>query len=131
MLTLNIVFIDHKSRLRYQSTKAFVTETTKIEIIITMIFIFYQLQAWQPGIKNPYRGMVVWPVPENVDITATLYRVRHTLQMNCGLMFLVGIQYVKIIQCNVLICFLTQDPHADEFEDKDWTFVIENVSAPT
>lgn len=96
-----------------------------------MIFIFYQLQAWQPGIKNPYRGMVVWPVPENVDITVTLYRVR---QMNCGLMFLVGMQYVKIIQCNVLIlmiCFLTQDPHADEFEDKDWTFVIENVSAPT
>lgn len=24
---------------------------------------------------------------------------------------------------------LLQDPHAEEFEDKDWTFVIENVSA--
>lgn len=22
-----------------------------------------------------------------------------------------------------------QDPHAEEFEDKEWTFVIENVSA--
>ncbi|XP_051541835.1 uncharacterized protein LOC127433722 isoform X7 [Myxocyprinus asiaticus] len=54
-----------------------------------------KLHAWQPGIKNPYRGMVVWPVPENVDITVTLYR----------------------------------DPHADEFEDKDWTFVIENETA--
>ncbi|XP_065114244.1 uncharacterized protein ehbp1l1b isoform X6 [Paramisgurnus dabryanus] len=54
-----------------------------------------KLHSWQPGIKNPYRGMVVWPVPENVDITATLYR----------------------------------DPHADEFEDKDWTFVIENETA--
>ncbi|XP_051789562.1 EH domain-binding protein 1 isoform X11 [Erpetoichthys calabaricus] len=50
--------------------------------------------GWQPGIKNPYRGMVVWPVPENVDITVTLYR----------------------------------DPHAEEFEDKEWTFVIENES---
>ncbi|MBN3314006.1 UFO kinase, partial [Atractosteus spatula] len=50
--------------------------------------------GWQPGIKNPYRGMVVWPVPENVDITVTLYK----------------------------------DPHAEEFEDKDWTFVIENES---
>ncbi|KAK7125780.1 hypothetical protein R3I93_021218 [Phoxinus phoxinus] len=54
-----------------------------------------KLHAWQPGIKNPYRGMVVWPVPENVDITATLYR----------------------------------DPHADEFEDKEWTFFIENETA--
>ncbi|XP_058868061.1 EH domain-binding protein 1-like protein 1 isoform X3 [Acipenser ruthenus] len=50
--------------------------------------------GWQPGIKNPYRGMVVWPVPENVDITVTLYK----------------------------------DAHTDEFEDKDWTFVIENES---
>uniref|UniRef100_A0A673I441 EH domain binding protein 1 like 1 n=1 Tax=Sinocyclocheilus rhinocerous TaxID=307959 RepID=A0A673I441_9TELE len=53
-----------------------------------------KLHAWQPGIKNPYRGMVVWPVPENVDITVTLYR----------------------------------DPHADEFEDKEWTFFIENTA---
>ncbi|XP_067288600.1 EH domain-binding protein 1-like protein 1 isoform X7 [Pseudorasbora parva] len=54
-----------------------------------------KLHSWQPGIKNPYRGMVVWPVPENVDITVTLYR----------------------------------DPHADEFEDKEWTFFIENETA--
>uniref|UniRef100_A0A3B3RLW6 EH domain binding protein 1 like 1 n=1 Tax=Paramormyrops kingsleyae TaxID=1676925 RepID=A0A3B3RLW6_9TELE len=51
-----------------------------------------KLHGWQPGIKNPYRGMVVWPVPENVDITVTLFK----------------------------------DPHADQFEDKAWTFVIEN-----
>ncbi|XP_041037761.1 EH domain-binding protein 1-like protein 1, partial [Carcharodon carcharias] len=48
--------------------------------------------GWQPGIKNPYRGMVLWPVPENVDISVTLYK----------------------------------DPLAEEFEDKEWTFVIEN-----
>ncbi|KAI6071580.1 EH domain-binding protein 1-like protein [Aix galericulata] len=49
--------------------------------------------SWQPGIKNPYRGVVVWPVPENVEITVTLFK----------------------------------DPHAEEFEDKEWTFVIENA----
>ncbi|XP_026863374.2 uncharacterized protein ehbp1l1b isoform X10 [Electrophorus electricus] len=54
-----------------------------------------KLHGWQPGIKNPYRGTVVWQVPENVDITVTLFK----------------------------------EPHADEFEDKDWTFVIENESA--
>ncbi|XP_069574931.1 titin homolog isoform X5 [Brachyistius frenatus] len=50
-----------------------------------------KLHSWQPGIKNPYRGMVVWPVPENIDISVTLFK----------------------------------DANADEFEDKDWTFVIE------
>ncbi|XP_074861033.1 EH domain-binding protein 1-like protein 1 isoform X2 [Carettochelys insculpta] len=50
--------------------------------------------SWQPGIKNPYRGMVVWMVPENVDIMVTLYR----------------------------------DPHVEEYEDKEWTFVVENES---
>ncbi|KAM9240896.1 EH domain-binding protein 1 [Leptosomus discolor] len=50
--------------------------------------------SWQPGIKNPYRGVVIWPVPENVEITVTLFK----------------------------------DPHAEEFEDKEWTFVIENES---
>ncbi|XP_051901050.1 EH domain-binding protein 1-like isoform X3 [Pristis pectinata] len=53
-----------------------------------------KLHSWQPGINNPYRGMVIWPVPENVDITVTLYK----------------------------------DPLAEEFEDKAWTFVIENES---
>ncbi|XP_039514254.1 EH domain-binding protein 1 isoform X3 [Pimephales promelas] len=51
-----------------------------------------KLHGWQPGIKNPYRGTVVWQVPESVDITVTLFK----------------------------------DPNADEFEDKDWTFIIEN-----
>lgn len=38
---------------------------------------YFPLQAhsWQPGIQNPYRGTVVWMVPENVDISVTLYRV--------------------------------------------------------
>ncbi|XP_051256495.1 calponin homology domain-containing protein DDB_G0272472 isoform X12 [Dicentrarchus labrax] len=50
-----------------------------------------KLHSWQPGIKNPYRGMVVWPVPENIDISVTLFK----------------------------------EVNADEFEDKEWTFVIE------
>ncbi|XP_037373472.1 EH domain-binding protein 1-like protein 1 isoform X4 [Talpa occidentalis] len=33
--------------------------------------------SWQPGIQNPYRGSVVWMVPENVDISVTLYRDPH------------------------------------------------------
>ncbi|XP_045153099.1 EH domain-binding protein 1-like protein 1 [Echinops telfairi] len=50
--------------------------------------------SWQPGIQNPYRGTVVWLVPENVDVAVTLYR----------------------------------DPHVEQYEAKEWTFVIENES---
>lgn len=39
-----------------------------------MLFVV-QLHSWQPEIKNPYRGMVVWPVPENIDISVTLFKV--------------------------------------------------------
>ncbi|XP_032389982.1 EH domain-binding protein 1-like protein 1 isoform X7 [Etheostoma spectabile] len=53
-----------------------------------------KLHSWQPGIKNPYRGMVVWPVPENIDISVTLFK----------------------------------EVNVDEFEDKEWTFVIEGES---
>ncbi|XP_054914715.1 EH domain-binding protein 1-like protein 1 isoform X4 [Poeciliopsis prolifica] len=51
-----------------------------------------KLHTWQPGIKNPYRGLVIWQVPESLNITVTLFK----------------------------------EPTAEEFEDKDWTFVIEN-----
>ncbi|XP_069564180.1 uncharacterized protein ehbp1l1a isoform X7 [Brachyistius frenatus] len=51
-----------------------------------------KLHSWQPGIKNPYRGLVIWQLPESLDITVTLFK----------------------------------EPTAEEFEDKDWTFVIEN-----
>ncbi|CAH1262569.1 EHBP1 [Branchiostoma lanceolatum] len=55
---------------------------------------YSKLHTWQPGIKNPYRGAVVWPVPENVEITVTLF----------------------------------QDPNNPEWDDKEWTFVIEDES---
>ena len=40
------------------------------------LLLLSQSHSWQPGIKNPYRGVVVWPVPENVEITVTLFKVR-------------------------------------------------------
>ncbi|XP_041351886.1 EH domain-binding protein 1-like isoform X2 [Gigantopelta aegis] len=53
-----------------------------------------QLYTWDPTIRNPYRGLVTWNVPENVEIQVTLFR----------------------------------DSRQDEYEDKDWTFVIEDQS---
>ncbi|AWP11651.1 putative EH domain-binding protein 1 [Scophthalmus maximus] len=50
--------------------------------------------SWSPGVQNPRRGVVAWPVPENISITVTLCK----------------------------------SPRAEELEDKEWTFVIENES---
>ncbi|XP_064623420.1 EH domain-binding protein 1-like isoform X2 [Lineus longissimus] len=53
-----------------------------------------QVLTWEPTIQNPYKGLVTWTVPENIEITVTLFR----------------------------------ESRQDEFEDKDWTFVIEDIS---
>lgn len=44
-------------------------------LISCFLSLFLQAHSWQPGIKNPYRGVVVWPVPENIEITVTLFKV--------------------------------------------------------
>ncbi|KAK3093307.1 hypothetical protein FSP39_013923 [Pinctada imbricata] len=51
-----------------------------------------QLHTWEPTIRNPYRGLVTWTVPENIEIQVTLFR---------------------------------DNKHVD-FEDKEWTFVVED-----
>ncbi|XP_046564384.1 LOW QUALITY PROTEIN: EH domain-binding protein 1-like [Haliotis rubra] len=53
-----------------------------------------QLYTWSPTMQNPYKGLVTWTVPENVEIMVTLFR----------------------------------DSRQAEFEDKEWTFVIEDQS---
>ncbi|XP_022238381.1 EH domain-binding protein 1-like isoform X2 [Limulus polyphemus] len=53
-----------------------------------------QPRSWEPTIRNPYRGLVVWPVPENIEIKATLFK----------------------------------DQRRKDFEDKEWTFVVEDIS---
>ena len=52
-----------------------------------------QLHTWEPTIQNPYRGLVTWTVPENVEIQVTLFR----------------------------------DNRHSEYEDKEWTFLLEDV----
>lgn len=49
--------------------------------------------AWEPTLQNPFKGLVVWPVPENHQVAITLFK----------------------------------DPRTNELEDKDWTFIIEDV----
>ncbi|XP_072182424.1 EH domain-binding protein 1-like isoform X2 [Diadema setosum] len=33
-----------------------------------------ELHKWVPGIKEPYKGTVTWTVPENLEITVTLFK---------------------------------------------------------
>lgn len=50
--------------------------------------------TWEPTLQNPYKGLVVWPVPENHQVAVTLFK----------------------------------DPRTNELEDKDWSFILEDVS---
>ncbi|XP_019869615.2 EH domain-binding protein 1-like protein 1 isoform X2 [Aethina tumida] len=49
--------------------------------------------TWEPTLQNPYKGLVVWPVPENHQVSITLFK----------------------------------DPRTNELEDKDWSFILEDV----
>ncbi|XP_063911063.1 EH domain-binding protein 1 isoform X2 [Zophobas morio] len=49
--------------------------------------------AWEPTLQNPYKGLVVWPVPENHQVAITLFK----------------------------------DPRTTELEDKEWSFILEDV----
>lgn len=49
---------------------------------------------WEPTLKDPLRGVVVWAVPENKEVSVTLFK----------------------------------DQRTQELEDKDWTFLLEDVS---
>ncbi|KAF5302964.1 hypothetical protein FQA39_LY10142 [Lamprigera yunnana] len=50
---------------------------------------------WEPTLQNAYKGLVVWPLPENHQVSVTLFK----------------------------------DPRTNELEDKDWTFIIEDVAS--
>lgn len=49
---------------------------------------------WEPTMKDPLVGNVVWPIPDNKEITITLFKNQRT----------------------------------NEFEDKEWAFLLEDVS---
>ena len=51
---------------------------------------------WEPTLQNPYKGLVVWSIPENQQVDVTLFR----------------------------------DPRTNILEDKDWSFIIEDVRVP-
>lgn len=50
-------------------------------------------RKWDPTMKNPLKGLVVWTVPENKEASITLFG----------------------------------DPRSHDFEDKMWTFFLEDV----
>ncbi|XP_059351340.1 EH domain-binding protein 1-like [Daphnia carinata] len=52
-------------------------------------------RKWDPTMKNPLKGLVVWTVPENKEASITLFG----------------------------------DPRSHDFEDKMWTFFVEDVSS--
>jgi hypothetical protein len=37
--------------------------------------------AWEPTLQNPYKGLVVWPVPENHQVAITLFKDPRTTEL--------------------------------------------------
>ncbi|XP_049830538.1 EH domain-binding protein 1 isoform X1 [Schistocerca gregaria] len=74
---------------KWKPTKLSVVWTRRSRRVVT------EPLAWEPTMKDPLRGVVVWAVPENKEITVTLFK----------------------------------DPRTQELEDKDWTFLVEDVPA--
>lgn len=56
--------------------------------------VFTEPLEWEPSLKDPLKGSVIYPVPENCTVAVTLFK----------------------------------DSRTNELEDKDWTFVLEDVS---
>ncbi|XP_075213242.1 eps15 homology domain containing protein-binding protein 1 isoform X3 [Lycorma delicatula] len=50
---------------------------------------------WEPMMRDPLKGLAVWAVPENKQVSVTLFK----------------------------------DPRSHELEDKEWTFLVEDVSS--
>lgn len=35
---------------------------------------------WEPTMKNPLKGMIVWPIPESKEIAVTIFKDPRTLE---------------------------------------------------
>lgn len=61
---------------------------------------------------------MIWQLPETLDITVTLFKVRSSARSGRS----------PSGHVTNALARPAQEPTAEEFEDKDWTFLIENVS---
>lgn len=80
--------IDLETTPKWKPTKLCVVWTRRSRRAVT------EPRDWEPSLKDPLKGSVIYPVPENQTVTVTLFR----------------------------------DARTNEFEDKEWTFVLEDVS---
>ena len=69
-----------------------------------------QLHQWVPGIKDPYKGTIVWTVPENVEISVTMFRVS---SMSVATVSGYGIHNHKIVDLHPImgLSIVSPGPH--------------------
>ncbi|XP_068624473.1 EH domain-binding protein 1 [Battus philenor] len=80
--------IDIETTPKWKPNKLSIVWTRRSRRVVT------EPLEWEPSLKDPLKGSVIFTVPENQTVTVTLFR----------------------------------DPRTNELEDKDWTFVLEDVS---
>ena len=74
---------------------------------------------FQPGIAKPYRGVMVWTEPEELDMICTLYKVYHSsyfillLLVKIMCIKLLNIKILKITKSAELVLQITDTKHID------------------
>ena len=58
------------------------------------------MRPWQQSPDNNARGVVIWPEPEIMDITVTLYKVRWFAISNCCCRMCVCTVYIDRMNVN-------------------------------
>ncbi|CAG9133802.1 unnamed protein product [Plutella xylostella] len=81
--------VDLQISAKWQPTKLSVVWTRRSRRVAT------EPQHWEPSLKDPLQGSVIYPVTTNQTVAVTLFK----------------------------------DSRTNELEDKDWTFVLEDVTA--
>ncbi|KAJ0170637.1 hypothetical protein K1T71_014008 [Dendrolimus kikuchii] len=80
--------VDLEASPKWKPNKLSVVWTRRSRRVIT------EPQEWEPSLKDPLKGSVIYTMPENHTVAVTLFK----------------------------------DSRTNELEDKDWTFVLEDVS---
>lgn len=80
--------IDLETSTKWKPNKLSIVWTRRSRRVIS------EALDWEPSLKDPLKGSVIWPMPDNHTVAVTLFK----------------------------------DPRTNELEDKDWTFVLEDVS---
>ena len=105
-----------------------------------MVYDHLQPIRWQSGCNNPLRGIHVWPEPDPVTLTTTMYKVKFKFHATCASMVnlfakmeVIKMQYCKqklyqYILREIFLLWFQNPEREGVYQDHKWGIQIKNVS---